>query len=166
MAIQAQFLTIKWENSDEKLMLIETLNYSFGVKTETKSSSGGNDKVLLKGYKADAISITYTANRLCGADPEEEHSKACKLLGQKGTFILGQKRLGPLKTMLMAVKPSNVIYADDGTMISITLTLSLGEPDEQKSKGKNKKKKKGKKKGKTSTIDVKHIQQLKKEKGI
>ena len=53
MGIQAQFLDIKWEISEKKLMGIDSMSYSFGVNTETKSSSGGNDKVVLKGYKAD-----------------------------------------------------------------------------------------------------------------
>ena len=64
MTIQAQFLDIKWEISEQKVMGIETINYSFGVNTETKSSSGGNDKVVLKGYKADGITVSYKANRM------------------------------------------------------------------------------------------------------
>lgn len=157
MTIQAQFLDIKWEISEQKVMGIETINYSFGVNTETKSSSGGNDKVVLKGYKADGITISYKANRMCGVDPEQELKTAEKLLGKKGTFILGEKRLGPIKTMLMSVKPSEVMYNDEGLMIAVTITLTFGEPDEQKSKSS----KKGKA-GKKATL----MDQMKKEKGI
>lgn len=157
MGIQAQFLDIKWEISEKKLMGIDSMSYSFGVNTETKSSSGGNDKVVLKGYKADGITLTYKANRSCGVDPEQELKKAENLLGRKGTFILGSKKLGPIKTMLMSVKPSNQLYNDEGVMIEQTITLTFGEPDEQKSKSS----KKGKAGQQTTLMD-----EMKNKKGI
>lgn len=157
MTIQAQFLDIKWEISEQKVMGISSMTYSFGINTETKSSSGGNDKVVLKGYKADGMTVTYKANRMCGVDPEQELKKAENLLGKKGSFILGPKRLGPIKTMLMSVKPSDAVYNDEGLLIAITITLTFGEPEEQKSKSS----KKGKA-GKKATL----MDQMKKEKGI
>lgn len=155
MTIQAQFSDIKWEVSEARLMPIGEMQYSFGVKTEIKSSSGGYDKVICKGYKADSISVSYTASKMCGVDPEAELKLAESLLGLKSAFILGEKRLGPLKTMLMAVKSSNVVYNNTGIMISLDITLTFGEPDEEKSK------KKGKK-GKKSTL----LDKMKQEKGI
>ncbi len=166
MTIQAQFLNIIWESSDDKIMTISSLSYSFGIKTETKKGADGNDKVVAKGYKKDTLSVTYTAMRSCGVSPEQEHSKACEIArsGEKGTFILGEKRFGPLKTMLLKVKPSNVKYAPDGTMLSIDLTLTFGEPEEEKERKTAKKKKSTK--SKTLSIDMAHIEKIKKEKGI
>ena len=58
--------------------------------------------------------------------------KACDIIGVKDTFILGGKRFGPLKTMLMKVKPSNAVFAPDGLIISMDITLTFGEPEEEK----------------------------------
>lgn len=146
MTIQAQFLDIKWETSDEKTMLIKSLNYSAGVKTESKKGSGGNDKVVVKGYKKDRIEVIYSVDRNCGVFPEEEHTKACNLLGKKGAFILGEKRFGPISTMLMRVKPSNMVLSPTGLIISMDISLSFGEPEEEKAKKTEKKKKANKSK--------------------
>ncbi len=165
MAIQARFLDIKWETSDKKVMTIKSLSYSAGVKTETKKGSGGNDKVVVKGFKKDTINLTYTVNRYCGVSPEEEHTKACKLLGKKGAFILGEKRFGPISTMLMKVKPSNMILSPTGLIISMDISLSFGEPEEAKTK-KTAKKKKANKNKSSIAIDKKKVEEIKKAKGI
>ena len=141
MTIQAQFNEIKWEISDEKIMTINSLNYNFGVKTEIKKGAGGNDKVVVKGYKKDSITVSYAVDRSCGANPEQEHAKACSLTGVKDTFILGGKRFGPLKTMLMKVKPSNIVYSPKGLILSMDITLTFGEPEEEKEKKTAQKKK-------------------------
>lgn len=165
MTIQAQFNKIKWEISDEKVMTLNSLNYSFGVKTESKKGSGGNDKIVVKGYKKDSISISYTVSRMCGANPEQELAKANELLGVKDTFILGGKRFGPLKTMLMKVKPSNVVYAPDGLIISMDIALTFGEPEEEKEK-KTAKKKKTSKSKLSIAVNAKDADKKKNAKGI
>lgn len=167
MTIQAQFSDIKWESSDNRIMTISSLSYSFGIKTESKKGSDGNDKVVAKGYKKDSLTVQYTAARNCGVNPEQEHAKACRIAesGIKAPFILGEKRFGPLKTMLMKVKPSNVKYGNDGTMLSIDLTLSFGEPEEEKEKKTSQKKKSIKKKNSVSNKST-LMDKMKKEKGI
>ena len=165
MTVQAQFLDIKWESSDTKNMLIKSLNYSFGVKTETKKGSGGNDKVVVKGYKKDSITVTYSVNSSCGVSPEKERTRAEGLLGKKGTFILKDKRFGPMKTMLMKVSTSNAILSPTGLILSMDITLSFGEPEEEKEKKTEKKKKNNK--NKTSiAINMKKVEEIKKAKGI
>lgn len=165
MTIQAQFNKIKWEISDEKIITLKSLNYSFGVKTESKKGSGGNDKIVVKGYKKDSISLSYTVDRMCGVNPEQELAKANELIGIKDTFILGGKRFGPLKTMLMRVKPSNVVYSPDGLIISMDIALTFGEPEEQKEK-KTAKKKKASKSKLSIAVNAKDAEKKKKAKGI
>lgn len=165
MTIQAQFNKIKWEISDNKIMTINSLNYSFGVKTESKKGAGGNDKIVVKGYKKDSLSVSYTVNKMSGVNPEQEHSKACELIGTKDTFILGGKRFGPLKTMLMKVKPSNHVFAPDGSVISMDITLTFGEPEEEKEK-KTGKKKKATKSKLSIAVNAKDADKKKKAKGL
>lgn len=165
MTIQAQFNEIKWEISDEKIMTINSLNYTFGVKTETKKGSGGNDKVVVKGYKKDSITVSYTLSRSCGVYPEQEHAKVCNLIGVKDTFILGGKRFGPLKTMLMKVKPTNVVFSPTGLILSMDITLTFGEPEEEKEK-KTAKKKKTIKSKLSITVNAKDVDKKQNAKGL
>jgi len=165
MTIQAQFNQIKWEISDKKIMTINSISLSFGVKTESKKGADGNDKTVVKGFKKDSLTISYSLDRSCGVYPEKEHQKACSLIGIKDTFILGGKRFGPLKTMLMAVKPSNIVYAPSGVILSMNLTLTFGEPEEEKEKKTEQKKKVTKNKA-TLAIDAKKLEQNTKAKGI
>lgn len=165
MTIQAQFNKIKWEISDNKIMTINSLSYSFGVKTESKKGAGGNDKIVVKGYKKDSLSVSYTVDRMCGVNPEQEHAKACDIIGVKDTFILGGKRFGPLKTMLMKVKPSNAVFAPDGLIISMDITLTFGEPEEEKEK-KTAKKKKASKSKLSIAVNAKDVEKKKNAKGI
>lgn len=166
MTIQAQFLNIKWEASNIKLMTISSLSYAFGIKTETKKGADGNDKIVAKGYKNDSITLTYNVMRSCGANPEQEHSKVCEIArsGQKGTFILGGKKFGPAKTMLLRVTPSNILYSPDGTIMSMDITLTFGEPDEEKENKTQKRKKVLKSKSVKQKATL--LEQMKKEKGI
>lgn len=141
MTIQAQFNDIKWEISDKKIMTIKSLSYTFGVKTEAPQGSGKNDKVIVKGYKKDSLTAAYHLDSACGVNPEQEQQKAEKLIGVKDTFILGGKRFGPAKTMLMKVKPSNTVYSPSGMILSMDITLTFGEPEEEKEKKTAQKKK-------------------------
>lgn len=165
MTIQAQFNEIKWEISDTKIMTINSINYSFGVKTEQKKGAGGNDKVVVKGYKKDSITVSYTVDRSCGVYPEQENAKANSLIGIKDTFVLGGKRFGPLKTMLMKVKPSNIVYSPTGLILSMEITLTFGEPEEEKEK-KTEKKKKAAKSKLSIAVNSKDVDKKKNAKGL
>ncbi len=165
MTIQAQFNQIRWEISDGRMMSINSINYNCGIKTEMKKGSGGNDKVVVKGYKKDSLTVSYSANRACGVYPEQELSKAFDIVGIKDTFILGGKRFGPFKTMLQKVKPSNIVYAPNGQILSMDISLSFGEPEEQKEK-KTEKKKKATKSKLSISVNSSDIEKKKNAKGI
>lgn len=138
MTIQAQFLTKKWEVSPEKVMTIEDdISYKSSVKTETKSSSGGKDKVVNKGYDADTLSFSYCVNKMAGCNPEKEYSDICLLVGKKGPFLLGGTRFGATIWMLKSAKPSDIQHTDSGEIYSMKISLEFIEPVEGKSAAKN-----------------------------
>lgn len=158
MTVQAQFLTKKWEISQEKVMSILDFSYNSGVKTETAKTSGGRDKIVSKGYDADTMSFSYVVNKNAGCDPEKEFSDVKLLTGKIGPFLIGGARFGALKWRLISVKPSDVQCMPTGEILSMKITLNFEEPGISKNSNKSDSKKIGKK----ATL----LEKTKSEKGI
>ncbi len=154
MTIQAQFSTKKWEISPNKVMPITNISYSSGVKTETAKTSGGKDKVVSKGYKADTLSVSYNVQKNAGCNPEVEYSDMKVLVGKTAPFLLNGKRFGANMYRLNSVRPSNIILTNKGEILSMTITAGFEEPIVAKSDAKTI--------GKTA----KSIEKFKSEKGI
>lgn len=137
MTIQAQFLNKNWEISPNKVMPLTSISYSSGINTETAKTSGGKDKIVSKGYKADTLSITYDVVKTAGCNPEREYSDMVTLTGAIGPFLINGRRFGAAKYRLISVKPSNIVTSNTGEMISMTISAQFEEPIVSKSDSKN-----------------------------
>lgn len=128
MAVMAAWLSKKWEVSNSKVVTLNNFSGSREIEVESKSSETGNQAQDVKGFKNRSMTFDFTLSAVAGfPDVQSEINSWESLVGQKAPFYIKGKKYGADKYLLTKAAHSNVIFANDGTMLQATIAVTFEE---------------------------------------
>lgn len=127
MAI-AQWLTKKWEISSSKILGISNLSGGRGLELDTSSSTEGNAQQVIKGYSNRTLKIDFLLVKgISVADVQEEINSWEQLVGKTAPLYIAGKRYLAEKYLLKSCNYSDLMLANDGTIIQAKISLDFEE---------------------------------------
>jgi len=127
MAVMAEWLTKKWEVSPERIAALENLTTSYKLKANTNNDAAGKPSTNLRVKELQKVSLDTLLSDSVGINILTELTEWEALIGQSGPLIIGGRKFGPDKFMLMQIDVSGVRLDDSGRFRIAKIKLSFQE---------------------------------------
>lgn len=120
---------IAFEVSSEKILTINSLNWSGSAKFATHSRHGGNALTEFTGLDPDKIEIEVLLSAYLGVSVQGEINKIFEYerTGKTLPFVLGSKRYGKYRWTITSHKIKAKTFDGKGNITQATVSISLQE---------------------------------------
>ena len=128
MGVQAQWSTMRWEVSADRVKTIGELSASRSVTVERNDDKEGEPATQTVALDLMTVSLSYDVHRSAiGGDPRSEYGAWWRLVGTHAPFFLGGRKFMADSFLLKDAKASNVVCGSTGQVMSLTIDLEFEE---------------------------------------
>lgn len=128
MGVQAQWSTMRWEVSPERVKTLGELSASRSVTVERNDDKEGEPATQTVALDLMTVSLSYDVYRSAlGSDPRREYGKWWELVGTHAPFFLGGQKFMADSLLLLDAKASNIVCNSTGHVLSLTIDLEFEE---------------------------------------
>ena len=120
--------------SPNKIVPFNGFSTSVTLKSDSENDTSGTEPTNTRGRELQPFSCTTTYHAAAGNDPMDEFNSWVELVGLHYPLYIGGRRVGPAERfILQSVDASDMVQAENGTVLSLTLSFSFTEYSEGKS---------------------------------
>ena len=129
MSVIATFAGKVFQVDSKKIYTFSDFSYTSTLKTEKQDIDVSKPSTYIKGADLDNFSINIKLNSSLGVNPRSEWNDWINILNRKIAypFILGGVPLNNTKWLLTSVSPSNIVFDNNGKILSLDLSLKFEE---------------------------------------